>query len=362
MVWISYGIGLFSVIILTIALILVIIKQAKTSSISVYYFISLIVFVLMWVIGDMVLVYVSKLHLEGAALFWSKFNTISSMIAMVATILFVRTLTSRQLLNSILVVISFFLFGGLVGTTLSSDYTVVLQQVARGSFDFYIANTGYVWIFFDGFLVIFAGSVLLGYIIRQTLFLEKNYRKTLIVMVVGVIIAYFVSIVIYVIRKVIYAITNEIIMLHMELTSVAIGALLMSLSIFFGGVEAFYYSSEISSVFIYNKNGYVIYSKSLQKKSSLEGMMIPSITRAFSSFAGELIGKEVFPKEIDLGVYSLIIEEQGDFICLVSCKSPTAYVKQGIKNILADLSPNMTDDEMTSLVGKYLALKTKLAE
>ena len=307
----------------------------------------------------MILVYVSQIYNEKAALFMSKFNTITSMVAMVATILFVRTLTSRQLLNSILVVIAFFLFGGLVGTTLSSDYTVILQEVTMGSFDFYIAKTSFMWLFFDGFLVIFAGSVLLGYIIKQTLFLEKDHRRTLVTMIVGVIIAYFVSIIIYVIRKAIFAITDEIVMLHMELISVAIGALIMSLSIYLGSVEAFYYSSEINSLYIYNKDGYVIYSLSLQKKSSLEGMMIPSITRAFSSFTGELIGKEVFPKQIDLGVYSLIIEEYEDFICLVSCKNPTAYIKQGVKNILADLSPNMTDEEMTLLIENYLALKTK---
>ncbi|MCG3227765.1 MAG: hypothetical protein H7645_12665 [Candidatus Heimdallarchaeota archaeon] len=360
MVWVSYGIGIFSIIALIIGLILVIMKQIRTSSTSVYYFISLIVFVLLWVIGDMILVYMSQINFERAALFWSKFNTISSMVAMVATILFVRTLTSRQLLNSTLVVIAFFLFGGLVGTTLSSDYSIVLQEVAGGKFDFFIANTGYVWIFFDGFLVIFAGSVFLGYLIRQALFLEKDHRKTLVVMIVGVIIAYFVSIIIYIIRKVVFAITNEIVMLHMELISVAVGALIMSYSIYLGGVEAFYYSSEISSIFIYNKDGYVVYSASLRKGSALEGMMIPSITRAFSSFAGELIGKEVFPKEIDLGVYSLIIEEQGNFICLISCKNPTAYVKQGIKNILTDLSPNMTEEEMTVLVEKYLVFKSNL--
>ncbi|MHA2309103.1 MAG: hypothetical protein ACXABJ_07490 [Candidatus Heimdallarchaeaceae archaeon] len=362
MVWISYGIGIFSVTTLAIALILVFIKQAKTSSTSVYYFISLIVFVMIWIIGDMLLVYASQIHNERAALFWSKFNTINSMVAMVATILFVRTLTSRQLLNSILVVITFFLFGGLVGTTLSSDYTIVLQEVAMGNFNFFIANTGYVWIFFDGFLVIFAGSVLLGYLIKQTFFLKKDHRKTLVIMIVGVIIAYFVSIIIYVIRKIIFAITNEIVMLHMELISVAIGALIMSFSIYKGGVEAFYYSSEISSIFIYNKEGFVVYSASLRKGSGIEGMMIPSITRAFSSFAGELIGKEVFPKEIDLGIYSLIIEEHGNFICLISCKNPTAYVKQGVKNILDDLSPNMTEDEMTALVEKYLVFKSSLLD
>ena len=219
---------------------------------------------------------------------------------------------------------------------------MVLVNVTLRGHDFYIATTGYVWLFFNAGLVLFATIVFLYYLIRQRAFVDKEHKKSLSLMIAGVVIAYFVTIIIYVIRKTIYAINSTTVLLHIKLLPVAIGTVIMGVSIYLGGVELFYYATEIYSIFIYDKKGFPIYSASFRRASNLEGIMIPSITSAFSSFAGELIGKEVYPKEIDLGLYSLIVEEHGDYLCFVSSNQPTAYLHQGIKNILTNISPELS--------------------
>ena len=357
MVWISYGIGIVSIFFLLLGTILVIGKQIRTSSFSVYYFLSMIFCIMGWIISGIFVVYLSQRVIESDALFASKFSTIISMVAMIATILFVVSLSPRQIYNPIVLAFALFLFGGVVGLTISGDYTLALLPVKGSNYNFYIAQTSITWVIFDAGLAIFAGIVFLTYLIKQRGFVEKKYQKVVEIMMVGVVIAYFISALLFAARKIIYAVTGEIMMLHMEWVSVAVGALVIGISIYMGGIEAFYYSTEIHSIYIFDKAGFSIYSASAKKKLNIKGHIILSVTTAFSEFAGELIGKEVYPKEIDLGDSSLMIETEGTFVCFLCSRVPTSYLRQAIRHLLADLSPNMSENEISSLVEKYLAFK-----
>ncbi|MCG3260667.1 MAG: hypothetical protein H7644_13025, partial [Candidatus Heimdallarchaeota archaeon] len=132
MVWISYGIGIVSIFFLLLGAILVIGKQIRTSSFSVYYFLSMIFCIMGWIISGIFVVYLSQITKESNALFVSQFSTIISMVGMVATVLFVVSLSPRQIYNPIVLAFAFFLFGGVVGLTVSGDYTLALLPV-KGS-------------------------------------------------------------------------------------------------------------------------------------------------------------------------------------------------------------------------------------
>jgi len=357
MVWISYGIGIVSIFFLLLGAILVIGKQIRTSSLSAYFFLSIIFCIMGWIISNIFIVYLSQRARETDALFASRFATIISMVGMIATVLFALTVSPRQRLNPIIISIAIFLFGGVVGLTVSGDYSVALLPVMGGNYYFYLAQTSITWVVFDTGLALFAGIIFLVYLIKQRVFVEEKHQRVIEIMMLGVIIAYFISALLFATTRIIYAVTGEIMLLHMEWGSVAVGALVICISIYMGGIEAFYYSTEIHSIYIFDKAGSSIYSASAKKKLKVRGHTILSITTAFSEFAGELIGKEVYPKEIDLGDSSLMIETKDGFVCFLCSRIPTTYLRQAVKNLLDDLSPNLVEADISALVEKYLAFK-----
>ncbi len=361
MVWISYGIGIVSIFFLLLGAILVIGKQIRTSSLSAYFFLSLILCVMGWIISNIFVVYLSQRARESDALFASRFATIISMVGMIATVLFALTVSPRQRFNPIIISIAIFLLGGVIGLTVSGDYTVTLLPVIGGDYYFYIAQTSITWVIFDTGLVLFAGTVFLVYLAKQRGFVEEKHQRVIEIMILGVIVAYFFSAILFATTKIIYAITGEIMLLHMEWGSVAVGALIIGISIYMGGIEAFYYSTEIHSIDIFDKAGSSIYSASAKKRLKARNHTILSITTAFSEFAGELIGKDVYPKEIDLGDSSLMIETKDNFVCFLCSRIPTTYLRQAIKHLLEDLTPNISETDISSLVEKYLAFQPILS-
>ncbi len=364
MVWISYGIGIASLFFLVLGGILVVGKQFRTSSLASYYFLSIIVCIMGWVICNMLVVISSQLETLSLskALFCSRFATIISMVGMVATVLFVRTISQKRAHNPYILAITLFLFGGVFGLTVSSDYEVVHQLVKSGNYYFAIAKTSIIWVIFDAGLALFAGSVFLFYLIKQHNFAEKRYRRTVEIMIVGVIIAYFVSALIFAIRKILYAITDVVMLLHFEYIAVAAGALIIGISIYLGGIEAFYYSTEVHVIYIFDKDGTSIYSASAKKAVTLRGHSVLGVIAAFSEFAGELVGKDVYPKEIDLGDNCLMIETQGNFVCFLSSKISTAYLRQAIKKLLTNLTHDLKEENISALVEKYFAFKPRVSK
>ena len=357
MLWISYGIGIVSIFFLLLGAILVIGKQIRTSSISAYFFLSMIFCIIGWIVSNIFIVYLSQRAREGDALFASRFATIVSMVGMVATIIFALSISPRHRFNPVIISIALFLFGGVVGLTISGDYTVSLLPVVGGDYYFYIAQTSITWVIFDTGLALFAGIIFLIYLIKQRRFVQEKHQRIIEIMMLAVIIAYFISALLFASTKIIYAITGEILLLHMEWGSVAVGAFVICISIYLGGIEAFFYSTEIHSIDIFDEAGSSIYSASSKKKLKARSHTILSVTTAFSEFAGELIGKDVYPEEIDLGDSSLMIEKKENVVCFLCSKVPTTYLRQAIKNLLDDLTLDMSEEKISQLVEKYLAFQ-----
>lgn len=351
----SVAVGIFSFSTLMVGLVLLIIKQHSISSTAFYYFTIAIISLIGWVLGDMLQVYFNQINRVEAIRAASQFATISSMVAMIAIILFTRVLTSRRTLDSIIVFIAVAIFGGVVGLTLSSSYQVNPSPVGTSDIIFYITETNLLWLILNAGLVLFAGVFFLAYLIRQRSFVGDKSKKSLNTMMIGVIIAFFVSISIYATRKIYLAYTSKIIILHLELVSVAIGALIISFSIVTGGTQAFYYSSEITGLYIFDNDGVVLHSCVSKGRLNVDGSSIPGIAVAFAIFIKDLIGKDVYPKEVDLGQHSLMLETQKNIICLLVCKHPTAQLRQGLQNILNNFNVLLTNDEIASIIEKYLA-------
>ncbi len=360
MVWVSYSIGIVSLLILALASILVVGKQIRTSSRAVYYFLGLIVGIMGWIIGNILVVHFSQLSTELAknqALLWSRFATISSMIGMVSIIFFVRMISKKSVYTPFILSIASFLFGGVIGLTLSKDYKVVQKLIESGGYFFYIAETSITWVIFDTALPLFAGTIFLIYLIKQRNFTEKKYRKTIDIMILGVVIAFFISAFMFAIRKTLYAITGKIMLLHMEYIPVAFGSLIISISIYLGGIEAFFYSTEVHAIFIFKNDGTSIYAASAKRKITVGGHSVLGVIAAFSEFAGELSGVKVYPKEIDLGDNYLMIESYEKHVCFVSSRFSTYYLRQATKNLLTNLTDNLKEAEISSLVEQFFAFK-----
>jgi len=360
MVWVSYSIGLISILVLVLATFLVIRKQIKTSSRAVFYFLGLIICTMGWIASNMFIVYFSQIDAETQALFCSRFATIISMIGMVSIVLFIRTVSKRLSHTSIILVITMFLFGGVFGLTISGDYTVIHQLIESGGYYFYIARTSITWVIFDVGLPLFAGIYFLIYLVKQRTFTEEKYRSVVEIMIIGVVVAFFVSPLIFAARKIIFAVTGKIMLLHMEYIPVAVGALIISISIYLGGIEAFFYSTEVHAIFIFQEDGTSVYAASSKKKLTVGGHSFLGVISAFSEFAGELVGVEVYPKEIDLRDSCLMVESHNKYICFLSSKYSTFYLRQAIKNLLTNLSDNMNEEKISELVEKYFAFKPKI--
>ncbi|MHA1198935.1 MAG: hypothetical protein ACTSQF_06240 [Candidatus Heimdallarchaeaceae archaeon] len=366
MVWISYSIGIVSLLALTLGAILVIVKQSHSSSRAVYYFLGLIVSVMGWIIGNMFVVYFSQQgpdpKAESQALLSSRLATIISMVGMVSIILFVRMVSKKRVRTPLVIVIALFLFGGVFGLTISGDYVVVHKLIESGGYYFYIAKTSITWVIFDAGLPLFAGAVFLIYLIKQRNFTEEKYRKVINIMIVGVIIAFFASALVFAIRKILYAATGKILLLHMEYISVAVGALIISISLYLGGIEAFFYSTEVHAIFIFKKDGASIYSASAKRDITIGGHSVLGVIAAFSEFAGELVGVKVYPKEIDLGDSCLMIETHENYVCFLSSRFSTYYLREATKNLLVNLTDNLNEEEISSLVEQFFAFKPKVQD
>lgn len=351
--WLSLSYSIFSLVILLSLLIFISIKQIELKSTAVYYLLVVIVTIIFWVIGDLMQIIYSDLDNINLVLFFSRFATISSMFAMISTILFARVLTARRTLNSPTVAIAFAVFGGVIALTVSSAYRVIEPPKPV---EFYKTEADLVWTILDAFMVLFAGGVFLRYLFRQRKIVLRRYLPVINTMIIGVIIAFFLSAVLYAI----YAIGFVVPLLHLELVSASIGALIIGVAMIRGGTEAVYYSSRVFSLHIFENTGISHFACVFQTGYSLDDNLISGVAAAIASFAKELIGKEVFPREIDLGDYSLLLAKRGNLICLITAEFPTAHLRQTLENIIESYEPKMTQQEICDMVESYISFEPRV--
>ncbi|MHA1205326.1 MAG: hypothetical protein ACTSRR_01300 [Candidatus Heimdallarchaeaceae archaeon] len=174
-------------------------------------------------------------------------------------------------------------------------------------------------------------------------------------MSIGVIIAFFVSTILYTI----YAIWFIVPLLHLELVSASLGAIIIGIAMIKRGKEAIYYSSRVFSLHNFDEIGISYYASVFQAGYIVDEQLISGVASAIVTFAKELIEKEVFPREIDLDDYSLLIAKKGNIIILISVEYPTAHLRQTMNNIIEKFRMYMSEEEIGKLVENYICFEPR---
>jgi hypothetical protein len=350
-----------SLLIVIAVIVIVILKQVELASSAVYFMLGLLVGITGWIIGDMLQIILSKPGNEELVLIFSQFATICNMVAMISTVLFARALSAQETFFSKSVALAFTLFGGAVFITLTGAYTsdptsqylkayTVLPY--NSELDFIVTSANMWWTIVQSAMVLYAGGILVWYLIRQRKFVKEKQKKIINFMIVGALIAFVVSAVIYVFYL-IDPYTYKI-MLHLELISAAIGAGMIGIGMIWGGKQVLYGSSKVFSLHIFETSGLSVYAGLFEGEYDVNEHLISGIATAISNFAGQLIGEDVIPHDIELGDYSLMLEQKGDYIALIICEFPTAQVRQSLQNLMQAFDPNYSVNEISELVDEYL--------
>ncbi len=346
-----------SLCIIIAMIVIVFIRQYELASSAVYFMLGILFGIAGWIIGDMLQIIFSKEGNEIVVLVFSAIATISSMLAMGSTVLFARVLSARRTLNSKTVVVGSILFGATVFLTLTAGYPNAADKFVSytvlpydSTLEFIKTEAHLIWVICDAAMVLFAGGSLVWYLSRQYRFVEDRHKKILAFMIAGTIIAFIVSAVLYSI----FTITGIRATLHLELISASIGAAMIGIGMILGGKRALYGSSRVYSVHVFSNSGLSIYAGLFEGKYDVNEHLISGVATAISNFAGQLIGKDVVPREIDLGDYSLMLEEKGDFIGFIICEHPSVMIRQGLKNIMKNFDPNMSIEDISGFVDDFL--------
>ena len=351
--------ALVSLVIIIAMIAVVIWKQFELASSSVYFMLGILVGIAGWIIGDMMQIILSKSGLEMWVLIFSQFATISSMVAMVSTVLFARVLSARETLNSKTVAVAFTIFGAVVFMTLAGGYPLEVGklwtytvQPYDTTLDFTVTTASILWMIADGGMVLFAGGTLMWYLYRQKKFVEDRHKKIINFMMIGTFIAFIASAIIYSF----YAI-NPIVfsaVLHLELITAAIGATMIGIGMIWGGKRVLYASSRVYSVHIFDTGGLSLYAGLFAAEYDVNEHLISGVATAISNFAGQLVGKDVIPYEIELGDYALMLEQKDEYIGFTICEFPSAQVRAGLKNIMDDFDPKMNNDEISDIIDRVM--------
>ena len=355
---IIYAAVSFAIIVAMIAV--VIWKQFELASSSVYFMLGILIGIAGWIIGDFLQIVLSKPGNESLVLIFSQIATISSMVAMVSTVLFARVLSARETLNSKTVAIAFTLFGAVLFMTLAGGYSDTTTDKLwtytvlpyNSELDFVVTTASLWWTIADAAMVLFAGGTLMWYLIRQRGFVEERHRKIITFMIVGTFFAFIASAIIYAL----YAI-NPIIFkttLHLELVTAAIGASMIGIGMIWGGKQVLYGSSRVYSVHIFDTGGLSLYAGLFAAEYDVNEHLISGVATAISNFAGQLVGKDVIPYEIELGDYALMLEQKDEYIGFIICEFPSAQVRAGLKNIMKDFKPDMGNEDISAIIDGYM--------
>ncbi len=343
-----------------IAMIIVVIwKQFELASSSVYFMLGILVGIAGWIIGDMLQIILSKPGYEPWVLVFSQFATICNMVAMISTVLFARVLSARETLNSKAVAFAFALFGAVVLMTIAGGYphndqlwTYTVKEY-NSDLQFTATNTSLVWQIADGAMVLFAGGIMMWYLYRQRGFVEDKHKKIISFMMVGTFFAFIVSAIIYAFYGIDPYMFRAV--LHLELVTAAIGAAMIGIGMIWGGKQVLYGSSRVYSIHIFDEGGLSLYAGLLgAAEYDVNEHLISGVATAISNFTGQLVGKDIVPYEIELGDYALMLEQKEEYIGFIICEFPSAQVRAGLKNIMNDFDPKMSNDEISSIIDGYM--------
>ena len=111
---------------------------------------------------------------------------------------------------------------------------------------------------------------------------------------------------------------------------------------------------------IFDDTGISHYACVFQSGYMVDENLISGVASAIAAFAKELIGKDVFPREIDLGNYSLLLAKRKNCICLITAEFPTAHLRQSLENIIEAYDPEMTQKQVSDLVENYMSFEPRV--
>lgn len=336
-----------SIAVILLVIVIIISRQLELKSSAVFYFLTMTVFILLWIIGDLAQIIYSSPMNEAVILHLSRFSTLTNLLAMIAAVLFANSLGSNEAFKSFSSYGIFLLVGGAIGLTfVDSVYNVSYNP----TLDFTITQGEIIWIIFDAGAVLFATFVFLSHLIKQHLIVDKKDKKATLTMIFGAILAFLVSLIFYVI----YSIFSFKPTLHLELVSTAIGSLLIAIGMIYGGKRALYGSSRLYSIQIFNTSGLNIYAGEFNQKIQVNHQLTAAVATAIATLTSKLIGEEIFPKEINLGKYSMILSQKKDYIGFIICEYPTKQIHQGLKKIIDKFDPSETKESIETIIDNYL--------
>ncbi|HUT79721.1 MAG TPA: hypothetical protein VMZ29_00850 [Candidatus Bathyarchaeia archaeon] len=324
------------------------VKQWSLKSSAVYFFLGLMILLGFWILSDMLQVITSKPGDTTLPYIFAISSTLSNALAMICSILFANSLSGQVPIKRFAVYLVFLLMGGVIALTLSP---AVFSVNYDNELDYAKSSANIAWIVCLSLGVIISGSFFLIHLIRQHKIVNKKHRKSTNFMIAGVIIAFYGSILFYALR---YIIIFQKAFLHAELVSTSIGVGFMAIGMLLGGKIALYGSSQVISINIYNEHGLNLYQGFFTAVHSINEHLVSGLATAIAAFASEIIGEDVFPRELDLGNYSLILNKQKSYVGFICCKYPTFHIHYGLKKVMSNFDPDMTYDELGKIIDSFL--------
>ncbi|NHJ86614.1 MAG: hypothetical protein FK734_14200 [Asgard group archaeon] len=337
-----------SLAIVIVCIIIIMIKQWSLKSSAVYYFLGLMILLGFWIFSDMMQVITSKPSDTTLSYIFAISSTISNALAMICSVLFANSLSGQVPIKRFTVYLVFLLMGGVITLTFSKAVFSVEYDAAL---DYTKSSANIVWIICLSLGVIISGTFFLIHLIRQNKIVDKKHRTSTNFMIAGVIIAFYGSIMFYALR---FILVLQSAFLHAELVSTSIGVGLMAIGMILGGKTALYGSSQVISINIYNEHGLNLYQGFFTNVHFINEHLVSGLATAIAAFASEIIGEDVFPRELDLGKYSLILNKQKNYVGFICCKYPTYHIHYGLKKVMSNFDPDMTYEEVAKIIDNFL--------
>jgi len=341
--------GISLVIILT-SMSIIFAKQWSLKNTAVLFFFLMELLVTLWIISDLLQIITSKPSDGPYSIpyYFAISSTITIALAMVFSGLFINSLTYQEKIKQFMVYIICAFVGGVIALTLSTKAVYVTYD-SNLEFSKLHANIGWIVCLAGG--VLLSGSLFLVHLIRQHKLIGKEYRLGTRIMIAGVIIGFYFSIIFYAMRYFKFFGKS---FLHAELIAASVGLILLTIGMVTGKKTALYGSSIVISINIYNKHGLNLYQGFLSSPHYINEHLVSGVATAIAAFGSEIVGEEVFPKEIDLGDYSLILVKKSNFSGFICCKYPTIQIHRGLRNIMENFDEKMNYEEVSKLVSKFL--------
>ncbi len=338
-----------SLVIMLFGIITIIVKQWSLKSSAVYYFLSLEIFIAIWVIAGILQIIFSNPSDNSLTLIFVQIGIIANGFAMICSVLFASSLSGLKPIKQVALYIVFLLFGGVFGITFSQG---VFKVEYDSTLDVAKSSTNIIWIICLAGGVVLAGTFFLWHLIRQRSIVNKKYKRGINFLIAGVIVAFYASILVYALRFIFVDLQK--VLLHSELITTSVGTALITAGMIIGGKTALYGSSQVISINIYNDIGLNLYQGIFETPHKMNEHLISGVATAIATFASELVGEEVFPRAIDLGEYSLILDKRGKYAGFIACKYPTSLIHRGLDQVMSNYKPDMEHEEISKLIDDYL--------